>query len=185
MESLIEILKIVVPLLIIGGACYFIVRSFLQFEEKKAKMSAENAKQEIIIPARMQAYERIILLLERISPENLIRRTLRVTVTAKMYQGDLIAAVRNEYEHNISQQVYMSTTAWAMVKTATEETIRLVNVSASKLPPSAMASDLAENIIKITAQIHKFPTHVAIDNIKREFAQYFLSTPPGEAAIKQ
>lgn len=185
MDSFIEILKIFVPLLIIAGVCYFIVRTFLQYDEKKAKIKAENTKQEIIIPARLQAYERIILLLERISPENLIRRTLRVTLTAKIYQGDLIGAIRNEYEHNISQQVYMSPTAWAMVKTATEETIRLVNVSASKLPPSAMASDLAENILRITAQITKFPTHVAIDNIKREFAQYFLSTSPGQAAIKQ
>lgn len=176
MDSFLEILKIFLPCLVIAGVCYFLVRSFLQFDEKKAKLQAQNAKLEIIIPARMQAYERIILLLERISPENLIRRTLKITLTAKIYQAELIAAIRQEYEHNISQQVYMSPSAWAMVKTATEETIRLVNVSANKLPPSAMAADLAENMLKITTQITKFPTHVAIDNIKREFAQYFIST---------
>ena len=177
MESFIEILKIFVPSLIIAGVCFFIVRSFLEFEERKAKVKEQNTKLEIIVPARMQAYERVILLLERITPENLLRRTLRVTITARIFQSELISSIRNEYDHNLSQQVYMSPAAWAMVKTATEETIRLVNVSGSKLPPSAMAADLAENILNITSQIGKFPTHVAIDALKKEFAQYFLEQP--------
>jgi len=174
MESFIEILKIFIPSLVVIGVCFFIVRSFLELESKKGQLKAHNTKQEIIIPARMQAYERIILLLERITPENLIRRTLKVTLSARMFQGELIAAIRSEYDHNVSQQVYMSPAAWAMVKTATEEAIRLVNVSGSKLPSSAMAADLAENILRITAQIGKFPTHIAIDAVKKEFSQYFL-----------
>lgn len=174
MDNFLEILKIVLPCLAVGAACLLIARSFMDYEHKKAKVQAQNAKLEIIIPARMQAYERIVLFLERITPENIVRRTLKVTLSAKHFQGELVATIRSEYEHNISQQVYMSPTAWAMVKTATEETIRLVNISGSKLPPSAMATDLAENILNITAQIGKFPTHVAIDNLKKEFAQYFL-----------
>jgi hypothetical protein len=174
MESFIEILRIFIPSIVVIGLCFFIVRSFLQYEQKKGQLKAQSSKMELVIPARMQAYERIILLLERITPENLIRRTLKVTLSGRMYQSELIAAVRSEYDHNVSQQVYMSPAAWAMVKTATEETIRLVNVSGSKLPSSAMAADLAENILRITAQIGKFPTHIAIDSIKKEFSQYFL-----------
>lgn len=182
MEGFMDVLKIFLPLLALGAMCFFIVRAFLDFEKSKAKLQAQNAKLEIILPARMQAYERIILFLERISPESLIRRTLKVSSSARMFQSDLVATIRNEYEHNLSQQVYMSPAAWTMVKTATEETIRLVNISGSKLPASALASELAENILTITAQIgiNKFPTHVAIDNIKKEFAQYFLSQHAAE-----
>jgi hypothetical protein len=179
MDNFLEILKIVIPCLAVGAAGFLMARSFMDYEYKKAKLKIQNAKFDLVMPARMQAYERIILLLERITPENIIRRTIKVTMTARMFQGELVAAIRSEYEHNVSQQVYMSPAAWAMVKTATEETIRLVNISGSKLPQSAMATDLAENILHITSQIGKFPTHVAIDNIKKEFAQYFLQQTEG------
>ena len=179
MDNFLEILKIVIPCLVVGAVCFLMAKTFIDYEQRKAVLKAQNAKLDIVMPARMQAYERIILLLERITPENLIRRTLKVTLTARMFQSELIGSVRNEYDHNVSQQVYMSPAAWALVKTATEETVRLINISASKLPPSAMAADLAENILHITAQIGKFPTHVAIDNIKKEFAQYFLQQSEG------
>lgn len=174
MDNFLEILKIVLPCLAVGAACFLITRMFMDFEHKKAHLQAQNAKLEIVVPARMQAYERIVLFLERITPENLLRRTLKVTLSAKQFQSELMATIRHEYEHNVSQQIYMSPAAWAMVKTATEESIRLVSVAGAKLPPNAMATDLAENILNITAQIGKFPTHIAIDNIKKEFSQNFM-----------
>jgi hypothetical protein len=176
MENLLEAFKIFLPCLVIGAAAYLIVKSFLEHDSKKARAEIESTKAELIIPARMQAYERIVLFLERITPDNLIRRTLNVTTSARIFQGDMIASIRSEYEHNLSQQVYMSHTAWTMVKTATEETIRLINVAGSKLPASALASDLAQNILSITTKIGKFPTQVAIDNIKKEFSQFFLES---------
>lgn len=174
MEYVIEILRVLVPCLVIGGVAYFIVKSFLDHENNKASLQAQNAKSELVIPARMQAYERVILYLERITPDNLLRRTLNVSTSARKLQSDLVATIRSEYEHNLSQQVYMSAAAWTLVKTATEETIRLVNVSGSKLQATAMATDLAQNILTITSQIGKFPTHVAIDTIKKEFGQNFM-----------
>jgi hypothetical protein len=174
MDNFLEILKIVLPCLAVGAACFLMARTFMDYEHKKATIQAQNTKLELIVPARMQAYERLVLFLERITPENLIRRTLKVTITARLFQSELVSTIRNEYEHNLSQQIYMSPTAWAMVKTATEETIRLVNVAGAKLPPSAMAAELAENILHITAQIGKFPTHVAIENLKKEFTQNFI-----------
>jgi hypothetical protein len=174
MENLIEAFKIFLPCLVIGAVAYFIVKSFLEHANSKAKIEIEVTKAEIIVPARMQAYERIVLFLERITPDNLIRRTLNVTTSARIFQAELISNIRNEYEHNLSQQVYISAAAWTMVKTATEETIRLVNISGSKLPATALATDLAQNILNITSQIGKFPTHIAIENIKKEFSKYFL-----------
>src|SRR5690348_16870498 len=103
MDNFLEILKIVLPCLVIGATCFLIMRSFMDFETKKAKVRAENAKMDIIIPARMQAYERVILLLERITPENLIRRTIKITFTARIFQAELVSAIRQEYEHNVSQ----------------------------------------------------------------------------------
>ncbi len=175
MESFIEVLKIFLPSLVTGIIAFIIIRSFLKYEQSKSSVEIEKGKQRILIPARMQAYERIIMFLERITPENLIRRVLKTSMSSRLFQSDLISAIRSEYEHNISQQVYMSPAAWSMVKTATEETLRLINVTGSKLPATAMSTDLAQRMLEITSQINKFPTQVAIENIKKEFAQYFMS----------
>jgi hypothetical protein len=186
MDSVVEILKVFLPLLALGATCYLLIRSFFDFEKTKAKIQAQNTKLEIVVPARMQAYERIVLYLERITPESLIRRTLKVTSSSRVLQSDMVSTIRNEYDHNLSQQVYMSHEAWTMVKTATEETIRLVNIAGSKLPATALATELAENILRISAQIGKFPTQVAIDNIKKEFAQYFIQqTGAGQKAKEE
>ncbi|HWY98563.1 MAG TPA: hypothetical protein VNY36_05705 [Bacteroidia bacterium] len=176
MESVTLVLEIFLPTLSIGLTAFLIIRSYLKYEESRQQIEIEKTKQDIIFPARMQAYERIILFLERSTPESLIRRVIKGNSSARLFQSELISAVRSEYDHNLSQQVYMSPNAWSMVKTATEETIRLVNISASKLSVTATAPELAENMLQITSQIGKFPTQVAIDSIKKEFAQYFLTS---------
>jgi hypothetical protein len=166
---------------LIGGAIAFIILSkYLKYEETKDKLAIDKARLELVLPARMQAYERIVLFLERIQPENLVRRLLKNNISAKAFQSELTSTVRVEYEHNISQQIYISITAWAMVKTAMEETIRLVNVAGSKVSSNDPASELGEKILEIANQIGKFPTHMAIEHIKKEFAQYFLQTTQPE-----
>jgi len=174
MESILLLLEILLPAAIVGATAFFIVHKYLDYEASRQKLEIEKSRQEIIFPARMQAYERVILFLERSTPESLIRRVLKSSMSARLFQSDLMATVRSEYDHNISQQVYVSAKSWHMVKTATEETIRLINVAASKLPSTATATELAENILQISTQIGKLPTHVAIEHIKKEFSQYFL-----------
>jgi hypothetical protein len=176
MDNLVTLLEIVLPALIVGGIAFFIISKYLHYEETREKMSINKATLEIVVPARIQAYERIILFLERTQPESLVRRLLKANISARSFQAELVATVRSEYEHNISQQIYISLTAWSMVKTATEETIRLVNVAGTKVSVNDSATELAEKILEITSQIGKFPTHMAIENIKKEFAQYFLQT---------
>ena len=157
-----------------GAIAFFVLSKYLRYEETKDKLSIDKTRLELILPARLQAYERITLFLERTQPENLVRRVLKSNISARSFQAELAATVRSEYEHNVSPQIYISITSWAMVKTATEETIRLINVASSKVPSNASATELGEKIIEITSQIGKFPTHMAIEHIKKEFSQYFL-----------
>jgi hypothetical protein len=175
-ENLINAGEIILAAIVGGSIAFFMLFKYLRYEETRDKLSLDKARLEIVIPARMQAYERIILFLERTQPENLVRRVLKSNISARAFQAELTATVRGEYEHNISQQIYISLTAWAMVKTATEETIRLVNVAGSKVSVNDSATELGEKILEITSQIGKFPTYMAIEHIKKEFAQYFLQT---------
>jgi hypothetical protein len=176
MENLALVFEIVLPAVVVGIMAYLLMNGYLKYEESKNKLDIERTRQEIILPARMQAYERVVLFLERSTPESLIRRVLKTNSSARLFQSELISAIRSEYDHNMSQQVYMSANSWSQVTTATEETIRLINISASKLPATATATDLAENMLQITSQINKFPTQVALENLKKEFSQFYLMT---------
>jgi hypothetical protein len=175
MESFITLLEILMPMVFVGLVAYFIIKQYLEYEGSKQRIEIELSRQEIVYPARMQAYERIILFLERSTPESLIRRVLKGGMSARLFQSDLISAVRSEFDHNLSQQVYMSPEAWSMVKTATEETLRMISVAAASLPETAESTDLAQNILKISVQIKKLPGQVAIDYVKKEFSNYFLN----------
>ena len=175
-DSVINAGEMLLAALVGGAIAFFILSKYLRYEETRDQLSIDKARLEIILPARLQAYERIILFLERTQPENLVRRVLKSNIQARAFQAELAATVRSEYEHNLSQQIYISLTSWAMVKTATEETIRLVNVAGSKVSNNASATELGEKILEITSQIGKFPTHMAIEHIKKEFAQYFIQT---------
>jgi hypothetical protein len=174
--NLLTAIELILIPMIVAGLAIYIFSKYLSYEETRQKLAIDKARLEIVVPARMQAYERIILFMERTQPENLVRRTLRGNISARSFQAELVSTVRGEYEHNISQQIYISLNAWAMVKTATEETIRLVNVAGTKVSVNDSATELAEKILEITSQIGKFPTSIAIEKIKQEFAQYFIQT---------
>ena len=95
-------------------------------------------------------------------------------MNARQLQLELVAAVKTEYEHNLSQQIYLSVGAWELVKTSKEEIIQLVNIASSKVAYDSNSSDLAMMILNITNNLgKKLPNDVAIDYIKKEIAQIF------------
>src|SRR5579862_6149598 len=98
MDGLIGLLEIVFPSIIVGAIAFFIISKYLNYEETKEKLGIDKARLEIVVPARMQAYERIILFLERTQPENLVLRVLKNNNSARAFQAELAATVRNEYE---------------------------------------------------------------------------------------
>ena len=92
---------------------------------------------------------------------------------APVFHAELIKSIRIEYEHNLSQQIYMSSGAWEMIKTAKEETIKLINLTADKVGQNVTGMELGQSIIEITVQVKKLPTEVAIEYLKKEIAEIF------------
>lgn len=168
-----DILKIIIPSGIVFATCYFVVKHFLEADSKKRLAEIRLANQSTLTPIRLQAYERIALFLERISPNSLIMRTNKQGMSARQLQQELVKTIRQEFEHNLSQQIYMSNHAWEMVKTAKEEIIKLVNIASTKVPDHASSQDMSHMIIQISAQLDKLPTQVALEYIKREVGQNF------------
>jgi hypothetical protein len=173
MDSFWELLKIILPALAVFFCAFFLVKKFLDNEHKKRETELRKSATGSIIPIRLQAYERITIFLERLHPTNLAIRVNKSGMNCDDFHSELIKTIKSEYEHNISQQIYLSSASWELVKTAKEETIKIVNLSSTKVQGSAKSSDLAQVIIQLASSIDRLPSIIALAYVKKEAAQMF------------
>ena len=173
MDTVLEILKYILPSLVVFGTTVYLVKKYFDGEETKRKHQIMLNNQSMITPLRLQAYERAILFLERISPENLIMRINKPGLTCQQMQSELMHAIRSEFEHNLSQQIYISHGAWEMLKIARGRTIQMINTMAEKLPNDSPAINLSKAILESMVEEEKAPTADAIVFIKKEISQLF------------
>ncbi len=172
MDNAFEIVKIILPAGIVFLTTYYLVKNFLDHENRKKIVDVKLANQAILTPIRLQAYERVILFLERINPNSMVMR-LNKTGSASNFQSELLKTIRSEFEHNLSQQIYISSRSWEAVVKAKEETIKLINIAASKVSAEGAAMDLAQAVIGVTSQLSDLPTKPGIELIKKEIAKEF------------
>ncbi len=168
METLAELLKYTVPSLVVLAAAYFLLKLLLDREAEKTRMQMRLDVQKVSLPVRMQAYERLVLLLERIEPAGLLVRTNMAGMNASQFQSALTQAIRSEFDHNLSQQLYVSTKAWEMVRNAREETIKRINTAAMKLTPESSSADLASLILINDIDAEQSAVKGALDLLKSE-----------------
>lgn len=173
MDSIFQILIIIIPAGVVFATSYFLIRTFLNNENRRRELEIRKASLSLVAPIRLQAYERVVIFLERLHPNNLVLRINKVGMTSHQLHAELLKTVKSEYEHNISQQIYMSHGAWELVKTAKEETLKLINISTTKVPENAKSQDLAAIILQIASSVDKMPSQVALEFLKKEIAQYY------------
>jgi hypothetical protein len=173
MNALIELGKILIPASIVLYAVYLIVRSFIQREIDLKKLEVRTRSIETILPARLQAYERMALFLERISPQNLLIRLNNSGYTARDFQKVLLDEIRNEYNHNVSQQVYMSEQVWDQVKNAKEDLVILINEASSRVTMESTSLDLSKKIFEMAMDKKVDPIGHALSELKKEIQQVF------------
>lgn len=173
MQTFLEILKFTIPAMIVFFTANFIITRFMKSEEDKRRFEAHVGNKKIITPIRLQAYERITLFLERMGAENLIRNLSHPAMKAGELRNDMVNLIRAEFEHNLVQQVYVSTEAWQIVKSAKENMIKLINDCAIDTKPDAPAIELGKDIIERAFAMEKAPNQVALDYLKKEISKMF------------
>lgn len=124
----------------------------------------------LVTPIRLQAYERMALYLERISPDSLVLRCYQPGMDAKLLQGVMTKTIRDEWEHNLSQQVYLSSEGWGLIRKAKDEMIGVVNSAAITIPSDADPTRLASNIFA-TVAAGQLPTAAALEFLKKEMRE--------------
>lgn len=167
------VLYITIPALLVLITAYFLISKLLKMEEQRRNFELRKNNSGIITPVRLRAYERLSLVLERTLPQNLILHSIKPDMNCLELQTQLLSAIRHEFDHNISQQVYVSNELWMAVKTTRESLLRLVNGCAAQFQADQSATELAEKIIQVYDSIGNAPGEVALNLLKNEIRNLF------------
>jgi len=173
MEMLFEILGYLLPALVVFFTAYYTLRMMVRNDQRKREQEIVLKNKQLVTPVRLQAYERLTLFLERISPDNLVMRFSKDQLTVSQLQGQMLQTIRSEFDHNVSQQIYVSPRAWEVIKSARENTVKLVNTTAQSLRPDESAIKLSRALLEKLMAQEKSPSRVALDYLKREVGTFF------------
>ena len=168
-----DILKIVLPALLVFLAGYLAMARLLRDEADRRKGERILSNQRISTPIRLQAYERLVLFLERISPESMIVRVNHPNMNAQSLQTALLSTIRSEWEHNLSQQLYVSNEAWELTRNAKGNVIKLINICSERVEPDAPSIRFSQTILDLMVELEQHPTTIAIEQLKKEVGEFF------------
>jgi hypothetical protein len=161
-----------IPALIVFLTAWLVLRSMMRNDQDKRRQELILQNTKTITPIRLHAYERIILFLERISLESLLVRVSTPEMSAPQLHSALLLTIRSEFEHNLSQQIYMSPQAWEVVRNARSNMIKIINTEFEKLPDGSIGMALSKKLLGQVMEMEKEPTRVAIDFLKAEVAKF-------------
>lgn len=163
-----EIIKYCIPAICVFLATWLVMHKFYQSETEKRMWELKRLSQKEISPLRMRAYERLVLLLERTMPERMLVDINIAEMTLVQLQTHLMRVVRQEYDHNLSQQIYISDEVWAMVENAQIQMIAFINSIAQQMPVDSTAMDYAKTLITAYRNNGDTPNDLALQALRNE-----------------
>lgn len=173
MNIILEIVKMSASGILVLIMAYLVLDRFFRNAERKRYFEMKKEAAKTLDPIRLTAYERLALLLERLNPENLVVRVQTPGMTAQMLHLALITTIREEFDHNVTQQIYVSNNAWLMVRGAKENLLQFVNTIASQMPDNVPALELGKIIIeKYNESEGANPIEAALEGLKQEVRSF-------------
>lgn len=168
-DKIVELLLSLLPAILVGAIAYYFFKQHIANEDGRRRYLLQKDMQKEAFPLRLQAYERMALFLERISPSKLLLRVNPTSSEKDSYESLLIANIEQEFEHNLSQQIYVSDECWNIVVAAKNATIQLIR-KANMLEKTDTANKLRE--VVLTELMEKQPpSNTALEYIKQEVGE--------------
>lgn len=170
LSVLLEIIKVTVPGVIVFLTAYYVLKTFLdkQYQLEALQLKRDQVKNSL--PIKLQAYERLSLFCERINIPNLLLRIRPEGKTAAELRLTLLLAIQQEYEHNITQQVYISSQLWEIVKMARDEAVNTITLVGEKVDTKMDGRVLAEALLQFVGSREALAVDTALLAIKKEAA---------------
>lgn len=147
MAEIIELLKYSIPLLILGGIVYFLLDKMMAEESARRRIELQLKDRDMLVPMKLQAYERMALFLERIRPTHLVRR-VEIAQSLDAYEFQMVNTIQEEFDHNLSQQIYVHPETWKIVYAAKNATQNFIKQCREGILPNATAEELRAEIIR-------------------------------------
>ncbi|WP_369049214.1 hypothetical protein [Tenacibaculum sp. UWU-22] len=164
-NKIIEALSYTLPAVVTGFVAYYFFSGFITYSNNEKKIALLTEKKKESLPLKLQAYERLLLFLERINPSKLVLRVKPINQDTTAYANLLIATIEQEFEHNSVQQLYISNACWKTILTAKNLVITKIKTMAKQ---TQNANLLQENLLIEQASQTESATNVAINFIKQE-----------------
>jgi len=169
LEFILDIFKIAIPAGIVGFTVYYLVKKHLDNEYRMRQLELRQSQQKSTVPLRLQAYERLSLFCERISIPSLMLRVRGEGMTAVQLRLAMMIAIQKEFEHNITQQVYVSDNLWKIVKIARDDTLYVINKVYSEMDPESTSSrEFSQRLLEESAGREVEPLDKALEAVKTE-----------------
>jgi hypothetical protein len=170
------LLTALIVLLSSGGViltAYYLLKRETDREKLNLQLELRKSRQEYFLPNRVEAYQRSVLYLERINLNSLIMRLHNPGLPARLIQSELLKTIRDEYDHNVAQQLFVSPQGWKMLRDSKEETIKIINIAGNQMNETALSTDLATKIFELVGEIGQLPTEITVEFLKKELQDLF------------
>lgn len=163
-----EILKYTLPAVIVLVTAWIVLYKMLQEERDKRDFELKKNTRKEITAIRLRGYERLALLLERTTPKHMLRDMDVNGLTVRELQLLLLQTIRTEFDHNLSQQIYVSDVTWTAITIVEQELIRFVNTGALSFDANSNALPYAQQLITVYDTNGETPTQAALRNLREE-----------------
>lgn len=175
------------PFLIIAFVLIYLFHETLRFIKSRderthlmhgQQANGENRKSksnETVIQLELQAAERFALYLERIAPDKLVMRLHQNGMSARILQTEMLKAIREEFDHNLSQQIYVSEGAWKLIKNAKDEMVKFISAVGDSMEAKATGIDLSREMFQKASRVDRLPGDIALEYLRKETRKLFVA----------
>jgi hypothetical protein len=186
---LLELAKYIIPSVVLVFLVYLMMKEFMRYNRQhmdflkqeqeltrmKMQQDGKTEQMKSVLNSKLQAYERMTLFVERINPPNLIPRVLTPGLTAPLLLAKLQQTIREEFEHNLSQQIYVTDHTWELIKAAKENILQVINQAGNQTGGNkANAADLAQRILVSGFEKDSDPVEKALASLKKDVRELFV-----------
>jgi len=169
-SKILELLAYTLPALITGGVAYYFFDLHTKNEEGRRRYLLNKEAQKDALPLRLQAFERMVLFLERINPTKLLIRLTPFSSDKNDYENYVIAQIEQEFEHNLTQQIYMSDECWTIILTAKNATIQMIRKA--NMSERVDSADKLREVILSDLMDKQTPSNAALGFLKNEVKEF-------------
>ena len=170
---LLDILKYTIAGLGVVWIAFYLIKPYLDRSENLQLLEFKKSVSNQTLPLRLQAYERIILFMERVNPANMLLRLNDPSYSATDLHRLVVNELRNEYQHNVTQQIYVSSRAWGVVKRIKDDTLSIVNNAIKALPETATGLELSKTILAHLSHLEDNPYEIGANLIRKDMEELF------------